>query len=244
MVEERWATRRLRELGILGEDGKLYLRVGLLISCPAFYLAETPITNQIYYGTETHRFIQRILQEYGFIPEYEVRYEYSDNIVLVGHPDAVNNDNRIVFEIKTTRLKRPVEKYRLQLAIYKYMLERLTGKRWKAYFLFIREPVSELSSPKIKRELEVLVENLLSDNVFLLPPTKTVQLHHLPRLHIDIELYIDDRIRFLKRAFEKGIAPRIPGEQCEKLDCPLREKCREYMEWKEKLFSHSNHTLT
>jgi len=232
MVEEKWATRRLRELGLLRDDGTLILRVGLLISCPAFYLAETPITNQVYYGSETHRFVQRILAEYGFIPEYEIRYNYARDIVILGHPDAVNTEKRIVFEVKNTRLKHPVEKYKLQLAIYKYMLERETGKPWGAYFLFIREPVSELTSQKIEKELRLLVEALVSDNTWLLPPTRVVKLHHLPRLNLDIELYIADKVSYLTQYLRKGIAPRIPGEHCEKLDCPLKEKCREYLEWK------------
>jgi len=80
--------------------------------------------------------------------------------VLVGHPDLVDEESRVVFEIKPRRLR---PSYSMQLEAYAEMLEELKGGEWTAVFVLYDREANITLQPVFRRRgalksLDALVE--------------------------------------------------------------------------------------
>ena len=220
-----WYEEKLRELGLL-KGNTLFIRVGMLLRCPTLYLVSDRVDSIMYRGIEVHELAQRIGESHGYLPEYEIRLDL-DGVVLVGHIDLLHPETRTIVEVKTTRSpeKRVYNEYILQVNIYKWMLEKLSGEKWHPYILLVHDP--SLYSPDLRPDIEDALVKAKNHVVWSIE-YKTLNLV-IPPTTSNIEDYVKSRIKHYHKTFKKNkTLPRIPGRYCEW--CPLKDKCREYLE--------------
>jgi len=219
-----WYENKLRELGLLKGD-TLFIRVGMLLRCPTLYLASDRVDSIMYRGIEIHEIAQTIGRKLGYLPEYEVRLELGDKLVLVGHIDLLHPETHTLVEVKTTRdpEKKVYNEYLLQVSIYKWMLEKLSGEQWHPYILLVHDV--SLFNDKLRPDIEVAlltatkhpVWTIEYSTVNLVAPTTT-----------NPEKLVQEKTSLYYKQFRRNkTLPRIPGKYCEW--CPLKDKCSEYL---------------
>jgi hypothetical protein len=111
---------------------KRRFRVSELLRCDAF--APAPFADEaMARGSVMHAVVaSSMLSRFPHL-QVEPRIELDRGFyVLVGHPDLVDKEAKIVYEIKPRRL-RPL--YSIQLEAYAEMLEELEGGEWAAAFV-------------------------------------------------------------------------------------------------------------
>lgn len=220
-----WYENRLVELGLL-RGNTLFIRVGMLLRCPTLYLVSDRVDSIMYRGVEVHELAQRIGSRYGFLPEYEVRLDLDDKLVLVGHIDMLNPKDKVIIEVKTSRSKKVKPEHLRQARIYSWMIKTLDGEKWATYILLVHDP-------SLDQDLRADIEDALikaKEKTEWTLEYKTLLLTPVPYSET-IGAYVKERARHIANTFRKrNTIPRIPGAYCE--HCPLNLKCREYWLWK------------
>jgi hypothetical protein len=112
---------------------KRRFRVSELLRCDLF--APTPFADEaMARGSIMHAVVaSELLSRFPHI-QVEPRVELDRGFyILVGHPDLVDKEARIVYEIKPQRFR---PSYSVQLEAYAEMMEALEGGEWSAAFVF------------------------------------------------------------------------------------------------------------
>lgn len=219
-----WYEEKLRELGLLKGD-TLFIRVGMLLRCPTLYLVSDRVDSIMYRGIEIHELAQRIARRLGYLPEYEVRLELDRKLVLVGHIDLLHPGTNTIVEIKTTRdpEKRLRSEHLLQVSIYKWMLEKLSGEEWHPYILLVHDV--SLYNPDLRADIENALATAPKHPIWTIEYS-TVNLVAQPTHNPERHVY--EKANLYYKYFKKNkTLPRIPGKYCEY--CPLKQKCTEYL---------------
>ena len=108
-------------------------------------------------GRAIHEYIQRRLKKDKFIDEYSLRYQTDDYIpnekgyALIGHVDAVNFQNRVILEFKTTNSEKGErwKQWTVQAGGYSHLLYLETGFKFKAIIFCINEALNNLTQKEL-----------------------------------------------------------------------------------------------
>ena len=114
-------------------SGKRRFRVSELLRCDLF--VATPFADDaMARGSIMHAVVtSSMLSKFPHL-QVEPRVELDRGFyVLVGHPDLVDKEARVVYEIKPQRFR---PSYSIQLEAYAEMMEELEGGEWSAAFVF------------------------------------------------------------------------------------------------------------
>lgn len=97
-----------------------------------YYPAQSPLTPDVFVrGHLYHRSIESLLQEkFNAQTEVSIKLPFN-NYTISGRIDAVVDD--VIVEIKSS--EKNLEPAKLQASIYRYMLNKLTGKDYKTMFI-------------------------------------------------------------------------------------------------------------
>ena len=114
-------------------SGKRRFRVSELLRCDLF--VATPFADDaMARGSIMHAVVtSSMLSKFPHL-QVEPRVELDRGFyILVGHPDLVDKEARVVYEIKPQRFR---PSYSIQLEAYAEMMEELEGGEWSAAFVF------------------------------------------------------------------------------------------------------------
>jgi hypothetical protein len=128
---------------------KRRFRVSELLRCDLF--APTPFADDaMARGSLMHAVVaSSMLSRFPHL-QVEPRIEVDRGFyVLVGHPDLVDKEARIVYEVKPRRLR---PSYSLQLEAYAEMLEELEGGEWSAAFVLYERDGSYAIQPTFRKK--------------------------------------------------------------------------------------------
>jgi hypothetical protein len=128
---------------------KRRFRVSELLRCDLF--APTPFADEaMARGSIMHAVVtSSMLSKFPHL-QVEPRVELDRGFyVLVGHPDLVDREARIVYEIKPQRFR---PSYSIQLEAYAEMLEALEGGEWSTAFILYDKDGNYTIQPTFRRK--------------------------------------------------------------------------------------------
>lgn len=105
-------------------------------------------------GSIVHKGIETILSKYdNFETEKDVEKEFDNGWKLSGSIDIIDNENRIIYDVKVTKQytieqlkKEPEHHYIWQLSVYRYLMNQLTGYDYDIKLLAILKDGTEFDS--------------------------------------------------------------------------------------------------
>jgi len=128
---------------------KRRFRVSELLRCDLF--APTPFADDaMARGSIMHAVVaSSMLSKFPHL-QVEPRVELDRGFyILVGHPDLVDKEAKIVYEVKPRRFRPP---YSIQLEAYAEMMEALEGGEWSAAFVFYDRDGSYTIQPTFRKK--------------------------------------------------------------------------------------------